>query len=426
MRPLQGIRVIDLTRILSGPYCTMTLADLGADVIKVEPPAGDETRRWGPPFVRGESTYFLSANRSKRGIVLDLKSAAGARALWDLIATADVVAENLRPGTLERLGCGWDAMHARHPRVILVSISGYGLSGPWASRPGYDLIAQGEGGLMYTTGEPGGPPVKAGFSVADIGAGMWAVIGTLAALRARDLTGTGDHVGTSLLDTMLSWQTYQAEAFLLAGKVPQPMGSAHPSLVPYQAFAASDGYFTLAVGTDAMWQQACAVLDAVGAGHAADQPGDEKSATGSAPRGWYRDARYATNARRVQQRDALIPRLAAIFVTLPRAEWLSRFNAAGIPAGSVNSVAEVYAHPQVAARGMVRQVNHARLGPVPQVALPIEFALAEAAPPSAPPVLGADTVAVLRELDYAADQISATAGQHRDADAAREPDVGDR
>jgi crotonobetainyl-CoA:carnitine CoA-transferase CaiB-like acyl-CoA transferase len=264
MRPLDGIRVIDLTRVLSGPFCTMTLADLGAEVIKIESASGDDTRHWGPPFIKGESTFFLSANRSKKSVLLDLKADMGKQVLWDLIETADIVVENFRPGTLDRLGFSWEEIHRRTPGVILVSISGYGQTGPLAASPGYDLIAQGEGGLMSVTGEPGRPPVKVGFSIADIGTGMWAVIGTLAALRAREQNGLGDRIDVSLLDTVVSWQTYHAEASLMAGEVPKPLGSAHPTIAPYQTFAAIDGYFNLAVGNDALWNRFCEVLDAVG------------------------------------------------------------------------------------------------------------------------------------------------------------------
>jgi len=379
----------------------MTLADLGAEVIKVEPPNGDDTRHWGPPFVAGESTYYLSANRGKQSIVLDLKSAEGKQALWDLIASANVVVENFRPGTLERLGFGWEALHGRHPAVILVSISGYGQTGPQAQRPGYDLIAQGEGGLMGVTGEPGRLPVKVGFSVADLGAGMWAIIGTLAALRARDATGQGDHVDVSLLETVVSWQTYLAEAFLLAGDVAQPLGSAHPSIAPYQTFNARDGHFTLAVGNDSLWTRFCDMLDAADADSPPDSP--------ERPEPWYRAPRYARNADRVRLRAELIPPLNAIFSARPRAEWLARLREAGIPAGSVNSIEEVFEHPQVRARGLVQEVDHPAVGRMAMVRTPITFTQAELAAPTAPPQLGADTVAVLRAIGYSEEQIAVIA-----------------
>ena len=383
MQPLHGIRVIDLTRILSGPFCTMTLADLGAEVIKIEPPGGDDTRQWGPPFVSGESTYYLSTNHGKKSIVLDLKTDTGKQVLWDLISTADIVAENFRPGTLAKLGFGWEAIHERYPSVILISISGYGQTGPWASRPGYDLIAQGAGGLMSVTGEEGRPPVKVGFSIADLGAGMWAVIGALAALRAREETGLGDYIDVSLLETVVAWQTYHAQAYLVAGQVPRALGSAHPTIAPYQTFAASDGYFTLAVGNDALWNRLCNVLDTVG----------EQDH-------WYRDPSYAHNADRVGVREALAQRLSAIFRTRSRNEWLTLLRDAGIPAGSVDSVAETFENPQLEARGLLQEVEHPTIGRIPLVKTPITFTHAEMAPPTAPPLLGADTRSILEDLGY--------------------------
>lgn len=387
MQPLQGIRVVDLSRILSGPFCAMTLADLGAEVIKIESATGDDSRHWGPPFIEGESAYFLSANRNKKSVLLDLKSEAGKRALWDLIATADVMVENFRPQTLERLGYSWEEIHRRAPRVILASISGYGLTGPLAHAPGYDLIAQGEGGLMFVTGEAERPPVKVGFSIADIGAGMWAVIGILAALRARDRNGVGDHIDVSLLETVVSWQTYHATAALLAGAVPQRMGSAHPTIAPYQTFSASDGYFNLAVGNDSLWQKLRDLLDTL--------PMDER---------WYHDSAYDHNPDRVRAREDLAARLNVTFARRPRREWLRLFNEAGIPCGSVNSIAEALAHPQIAARGLVRMVDHPTVGAMPTVGIPLVFTLAETRAPTAPPLLGADTEDTLRTLASRADE----------------------
>ena len=385
MQPLHGVRVIDLTRVLSGPYCTMTLADLGAEVIKIEAAAGDETRRWGPPFAAGESTYYLSVNRSKQSVILDLKAPADQAALWELIATADIVVENFRPGTLDRLGFGWSALQERAPRVILASISGYGQTGPLAAQPGYDLIAQGEGGLMSVTGEADRPPVKTGFSLADIGTGMWATIGILAALQARHQTGRGDHVDVSLLESVVSWQAYFGAAYLVTGEIGQRLGSAHPTVAPYQTFAASDGYFNLAVGTDAQWQRLGDLLDDVAAGDA-----------------WYRDPLWAQNQDRVVRRAELSERLSALFSRRPRSTWLELLAAAQIPSGTVNTIAEALHHPQLAARGLVQTVEHPTIGPLPVVTIPITFANAETRPPTAPPLLGADTAAVLANLRPAA------------------------
>jgi len=361
----------------------MTLADLGAEVIKIEPPGGDDTRQWGPPFTNGESTYYLSTNHSKKSIVLDLKTDRDKQVLWDLISTADIVAENFRPGTLAKLGFGWQAIHERYPAVILVSISGYGQTGPWTSHPGYDLIAQDEGGLMSVTGEEGHPPVKVGFSIADLGAGMWAIIGALAALRAREQTGMGDHIDVSLLETVVAWQTYHAQAYLVAGEVPRALGSAHPTIAPYQTFEASDGYFNLAVGNDALWKRLCNVLDTVG----------EQDH-------WYRAPSYARNADRVGVREVLAQRLNAIFRKRSRNEWLTLLTEAGIPAGSVASVAETFENPQLEARGLLQHVEHPTIGRMAMVKTPITFTHAQMAPPTAPPLLGADTRSILEDLGY--------------------------
>ena len=385
MQPLQGIRVIDLTRVLSGPYCTMTLADLGAEIIKIEPLTGDDTRHWGPPFVNGESTYFLSVNRSKKSICLDLKTDHDKQILWKLIRTADIVVENFRPGALSRLGFAWEEIHRQVPSVILVSLSGYGQTGPLASRPGYDLIAQGEGGMMGVTGEEGRPPVKVGFSIADIGTGMWAVIGTLAALRVRVQSGLGDHIDVSLLETVISWQTYIAEAYLVTGDIPRPLGSAHPTIAPYQTFQASDGYFNLAVGNDSLWNRLCDVLDTV---CETDR--------------WYREPTYVHNADRVRVREALAQALNEVFCKQSRSEWLRRLTDAGIPAGSVNTVAETFENPQVQARALVQSVVHPTIGNMPTIKIPISFVNTETAMPIAPPLLGADTQSILQELGYTA------------------------
>lgn len=380
MLPLQGIRVLDLSRVLSGPFCTMAMADLGAEVIKIERPEGDDTRHFAP-LVKGESTYFLSVNRNKKSVVVDMKTDAGKDIIWKLIARSDIVVENFRPGALERLGFGWEEIHQRHPSVILVSISGYGQTGPLAKRPGYDLLAQGEGGLMDVTGEAGGPPVKAGFSVADVGAGMWAVIGTLAALLSRASSGQGDHVDVSLLETVVSWQTYFAGAALIAGYSPKRLGSAHQTIAPYQSFEASDGYFNLAVGNDTLWPRFCDILDGVWNGER-----------------WYRAPEYETNNKRVQARDRLVEQLNTLFRTQPRRYWLDLFQRAGIPAGSVDSIEEVAHNPQILARHMIEYVEHPVVGMMPTMRTPITFSNISMASSEAPPLLGANTDEILGEL----------------------------
>jgi len=253
MKPLKGIKVIDLTRILSGPFCTMTLADLGAEIIKIESPKGDDTREWGPPFIKEEAAYFLSVNRNKKSVVLNLKNQKGKKIFLELLQEADVVVENFRPGTLDRLGIGYETLKSYNKKIILASISGFGQNGPYSQKPGYDVLAQGMGGLMSVTGEPGRPPVKGGYSLADIGTGMWAVIGILSALREREVSGLGQWIDTALLDTMVSWQTYLAGNYFATEENPKPLGGAHPNIVPYQVFEASDGYFILAVGNDNLW-----------------------------------------------------------------------------------------------------------------------------------------------------------------------------
>jgi len=405
--PLQGIRVLDLSRVLSGPFCTTTLADLGAEVIKIERPEGDDTRHFAP-LVNGESAYFLSVNRNKRSVVVDMKSDEGKATIWELIARSDVVVENFRPGALERLGFGWEELHRRYPSVILVSISGYGQSGPLAHRPGYDLIAQGEGGLMAVTGEMDGPPVKAGFSVADVGAGMWAVIGTLSALMARGQSGQGDHVDVSLLETVVSWQTYFAGAALIAGSTPQRLGSAHQNVAPYQSFEASDGYFNLAVGNDALWPKFCALLDGVSDGER-----------------WYRAPEYATNNLRMQMRERLVEQLNRIFRAKPRSYWLELFQNAGIPAGSVDSIAEVARNPQVLAREMIAYVEHPIVGKMPVVRTPITFSELRLAQPEAPPLLGADTERVLSELQQrrSSPEAQSDAAEQEGKEGDREPRI---
>ena len=381
MNSLNGLTVIDLSRILSGPFATMYLADMGANVIKVEPPTGDDTRTWGPPFLNTESAYFLSVNRNKRSIVLDLKSGVGKRALRRLVQQADVVVENFRPGTLERLGFGYETLKSLNPRVILASISGFGQTGPYRDEPGYDLIAQGMGGLMSVTGQTNGPPVKGGFSLADIGTGMWAVTGILTALVEREKTGKGQWIDVSLLETMISWQTYIAGNYFANGQVPQAMGSAHPNICPYQAFPAANGYFNLAVGNDKLWKTMCLAI--------------------GKPE-WAEDGRFATNPNRVKNRDELVGLLEAEFKEQTVEAWVSLFRSYKIPCGPIYRVSELFHDPYVIERNMLQTVEHPTAGFVSMVGNPVKFlespdtedALA------APPLLGQHTVEVLREFGF--------------------------
>ena len=312
MRPLDGVRVIDLSRVLAGPYATMLLADMGAEVIKVEEPGkGDDTRAW-PAFAGGESTYFMSVNRGKKSVTLDLKAEAGKTVLRKLLASADVLVENFRPGTLARLGFGWEAVHALNPRLVYCSISGFGESGPEASRPGYDLIVQGESGVMDLTGFPDGPPVKVGNSIADLASGTMAAHGVVLALLARERTGAGQKVEIAMLEVMAALLTYQGQGYLTTGASPRRRGNQHPSIVPYEVFEAADGYLTVGVANNSLWARFCQ-----GIGH-------PELAT---------DARFDTEIKRVEHRDVLVPLLGAIFRTAPAAEWLGAARARGRAGG---------------------------------------------------------------------------------------------
>ncbi|GIM46926.1 CoA transferase [Collibacillus ludicampi] len=384
MKPLQGIKVVDLTRILSGPFCTMILADMGADVIKIEPPQGDDTRGWGPPFIETESSYFLSVNRNKRSLVLNLKTSEGRAILLDLVKTADIVVENFRPGTLDKLGIGYDVLKQRNERIILASISGFGQTGPYAKRPGYDVIAQGMGGLMAATGEPDRPPVKVGFSVADVGAGMWATIGILLALLARNHTGKGQWVDASLLDTMISWQTYLAGNYFATGMNPKPLGGAHPNICPYQVFPAQDGYFNVAVGNDSLWKTFCKVMEL----DLVDDP------------------RFDTNAKRVENRDQLVPLLEEIFKTKPCKHWVELFDQAGIPAGPVYELADLYKDPHVFERDMIVTMQHPSVGDIKQIGVPVKLSETPGELITPPPLLGQHSYEILREMGFSHSMIT--------------------
>lgn len=384
--PLAGIRVLDLTRALSGPFATMILGDLGADVIKVEDTwYGDDTRRWGPPFQGDDAAYFLSVNRNKRGISVNMKAPQGRDIVRRLAQGSDVFIENFRPGTAARLGLGYDELARKNPGLIYASISGYGQTGPSAQLPGYDAVAQAVSGMMSVTGEPDGEPVRSGTSLADTGAGMWAVIGILAALHARQAAGRGQVVDISLLDGQISWLTYVAGKYFATGVTPGRHGSAHESLAPYQVFPTADAPLMVAVGSDGLWQRFTA---ATGLGELAGDP------------------RYATNPDRVRNRDTLIPRITAALAARTCAEWTDLLSAAGVPAGPVNSVPAALRHPQVAAREMVVEVEHPVAGTLTMVGSPVKLS---AQPPGIrrpPPVLGQHTDDILAEAGYPAARIA--------------------
>jgi formyl-CoA transferase/CoA:oxalate CoA-transferase len=385
--PLAGLTVLDLTRVLSGPYCTMQLADMGARVIKVEhPEGGDDTRHWGPPFLNGESTYFLSINRNKESVTLDFKTARGRVILDRLLARADVVVENFRPGTLDRLGLDYASLSSTYPRLIYASLSGYGHTGPRAAEPGYDAVLQGEGGLMSLTGAADGPPFRLGVAVADIVTGLFAVQGILLAVVARQHSGRGQHVDVAMLDSVAALLTYQAGIVFATGHSPGRLGNRHPSIAPYDTFDAADGPIVLAVGNDDQWRRFCSVA------------GLDAAAT---------DPRFVTNAGRVQHGDALRAVVAPAMKTRTRAEWTARLVSEGVPAGPVRPVNEVLADPQLAAREMLVPLAHAAAGEITVLGVPVKLSETPGGVVSAPPILGEHTERVLAELGYGPADIAA-------------------
>lgn len=376
-KPLSGVRVLDLTRVLAGPFCSMILSDMGAEVIKVEEPGkGDDTRSW-PTFVGGESTYFMSVNRGKLSMTLNLKPAAGQDVLRKLVTKSDVLLENFRTGTMERLGFGYKALAKINPKLVYCSISGFGESGPEAARGGYDLIVQGESGLMDITGFPDGPPVKVGTSIADLVAGMSAAHGVTLALLARTRTRRGQKVEISMLDAMAALLTYQSGMYFGSGQRPSRRGNAHPSIVPYEVFRAADAYLTLGVANDSLWERCCAALD---------RP-DLTT-----------DARFDTVAKRVQQRGTLVPLLNEILGTRAADEWLKRFEAAGVPAGRIKTVPEVCESEHLKARGMIVHLRHPKAGDIRVMGVPIRLHGTPGAATTPPPALGQHTDAILRRV----------------------------
>jgi formyl-CoA transferase/CoA:oxalate CoA-transferase len=376
--PLDGITIVDLSRVLSGPYCTMLAADMGARVIKIEhPERGDDTRAWGPPFEAGESAYYLSINRNKESVALDTRSLEGQGVLHDLVARADVLVENFRPGTLAATGFDYESLSTRYPRLIYVSLSGFGQTGPRRREPGYDAVAQAESGLMSITGMPDGDAVRLGVAIGDIAAGMFAFQGLLLALIARGRTGRGQHVDVGLLDAATSILTYQASRHLVSGETPERHGNRHMTIAPYDTFDAADGVLVLAVGKDSQWQKLCAVLDT-----------PELAA----------DARFATNASRVTNYDALHDALAAVLARRSLDELIRSLREADVPCGAVRSVAEALADPQIAARAMVETLDHEDIGPLKVLGVPVKLSDTPGSVRTPPPRLGEHTHAVLAQV----------------------------
>lgn len=376
MQPLQNIRVLDLSRVLAGPYCTMVLGDLGAKVIKVEPPEGDETRGWGPPFAGGESAYYLCVNRNKRGMVVNLKTDEGKNILRELAMQSDVLVENFRPGTLKKFGLDFETLHELNPRLVYCSISGFGQTGPLKDMPGYDFMIQAMGGIMSITGDPAGEPMKVGVAVADLFAGQNAVISILAALQARTFTGEGQYIDIALFDSELGWLANVASNFLISGKKPKRYGNAHANIVPYQSFQASDGWLAVAVGNDRQFESFCVVI------------GKPELAT---------DERFSTNAARVQNREVLIPILTPIFFERSVNDWL-RLIGDQFPCGPINNFEQVFSMPHVKEREMLVEMEHPTIGALPLVGSPLKMGGTPVSYRLPPPLIGEHTKEILTKV----------------------------
>ena len=378
MKALDGLRVIDLTQAMAAPFCSMNLADMGADVIKVEPPTGEDMRR-GSASRNGHSGTFLTINRSKRGITVDLKQPAGVEIIHRLVTTADVFVQNYRPGAAKRLGVDYETLAAINPRLIYCSISGFGSTGPYATRGGYDLIAQGMSGIISVTGDTDGPPAKAGLPVSDLSAGLFGAYGILCALEHRERTGHGQLVDTSLLEAALALTVWETTEYWVTGRAPKPLGSAHRLAAPYQALRASDGWFTVGANNDRLFEAFCRAIE---------RP--DLAA----------DARFRVNRDRMRHRDALIVEIERTTAKETRVHWLARLDAAGVPAGPINTYPEALADPHALARDMVVDLDHPGAGPIKALGVPVKLSDTPGAVDRAAPLLGQDNAAVLTELGY--------------------------
>ena len=385
--PLQGLRILDLTRILAGPTCTQLLGDLGADVIKIERPgAGDDTRKWGPPYVKdsdgedtSESAYYLSSNRNKRSVTVDMAKTAGVDLLKRMLRHCDVLVHNFKVGGLEKYKLGYDDLKAEFPSLVYCAITGFGQTGPYAPRAGYDFLAQGLGGIMSLTGEPTGEPVKVGVGIADVMCGMYASNAILAALRHRDKTGEGQMIDVALLDTQIAWLVNEATNYFLSGEIPLRRGNAHPNIVPYQVFPTSDGYFILAVGNDRQFSKFC------------DFAGKAELAS---------DSRFITNEQRLHNREDLANEIRELTVTKTSGEWIDSLSALGVPSGAVSNLEQTFKDPHVLHRGMRISMPHALAGSssVDLLGNPLKLSKTPVTYRKTPPVMGADTDEVLEEL----------------------------
>lgn len=375
---LEGIRVLDLSRALAGPYCTMMLGDMGAEIIKLEiPGTGDEARHYGPPFQEGESSYFLSVNRNKLSITLNLKDPRGKEIFRELAKKSDVLVENFRPGTMEELGLGYDSLKGLNPKLIYCAITGFGPKGPDSQRPGYDLIAQGMGGIMSVTGPIGGPPYRVGIAQADITAGMFAAYGIMVALFHRERSGQGQKVETSLFQSQIAQLTFQAGRFFATGESPRPQGNQHPLIAPYESFKTKDGHINIAVGNNALWSTFCKVM------------GLES---------YEKDPRFDTNPKRVQNRPALVEIIEERTVKFTTEELRKILDGAGIPNGPVWTVGEALAAPQTIALGMVQELEHPRAGRIKVTGIPVNLSSTPGSLRQPPPLLGQHTEEVLSKL----------------------------
>jgi len=387
MKALQDIQVLDLTRALAGPFCTLMLGDYGADVIKIEiPETGDDTRHWGPPFIGDESAYFLSINRNKRSLTLNFKEPEAIKIFLKLVEKADVVVENFTPGVMKRFGLDYETVKAINPSIIYCSISGFGQDGPYQNRPAYDQIMQGVSGLMSITGEPDGEPQKVGIAVSDIGAGMWAAFAVMTALHHRSNSGDGQHIDISMLDAQVAWMTYQAAYFFANEEPPKRLGAAHPTLVPYQAFMSQDGkYVNVAVGSERLWERFCEGVNRM----------DLKD-----------DPNFAQNGDRVRNRSTLVPLLQEYFLTQPADYWVDALQAVNVPAGPINDLADVFSDPQILHREMLVEIPHPTLKSIKQTGLPLKFSVTPGAFDKHPPLLGEHNEEILNSLGYSAQDIA--------------------